>query len=136
MQQLEKHCIKCSQYWFHTFVMKTSELLSPIQHQSTYHLQVPRPLYPLVNLFQEKRILWSNSLAILMDSFSVMRGIKNGLEKTIQDTVCSSLLNIDGDTCHHTHNSCRKFVSVFNHYLEQLFCNLNTDYKWSENFRE
>ena len=53
-----------------------------------------------------------------MYSYDVMRGSKSGLENAIRGTVSPNLLNIGGNTCHHIHNSCRKFMFIFNHYLE------------------
>ena len=90
----------------------------------------------LVVLFQGKKTPWSNCRAIFVDSCNVMRGSKSGLEQRIRGTVNPNLLNIDGETCHRIHNSCRKFTSLFNHYLEQLLCNLYTYFKSSENYGE
>ena len=43
------------------------------------------------------------------------------------------LLDIDGDTCHHTHNT---HCAPFDNYLEKLFIDLFTDVKWSQHIRD
>ena len=55
-------------------------------------------------LFKELDIPWNNLLAILMDSASVMRGNKSGLETRIRDEIAPHLLDIDGESCHHMHS--------------------------------
>ena len=46
-----------------------------------------------------------------------MWGRKNGLKKKLPETVCPNLLDIYGDSCHHTHNSCKVFTEVFGKHL-------------------
>ena len=42
---------------------------------------------------------------------------------------------MDGDSCHHIHNACRKFVKIFDKYLEQLYQDIYNYFKWSEDIR-
>ena len=92
--------------------------------------------HELYNLFQSKKIPWCNLVSILMDSCGVMRGSKNGLEVQIREKKASHLLDIDGDSCHHVHNSAKKFCDLFNRYLESPFTQLYNDHKWSPDLRE
>ena len=78
----------------------------------------------------------SNLVSILMDSCGVTRGSKNGLEVQIREKKASHLLDIDGDSCHHVHNSAKKFCDLFNRYLESPFTQLYNDHKWSPDLRE
>ena len=61
---------------------------------------------------------WQNLLAMLMDSASVMRGHKSGLETRIREEVAPHLVDIDSDACHHVHNITKTFCSYFEHYVE------------------
>ncbi|KAK1893717.1 Glutathione S-transferase F10 [Dissostichus eleginoides] len=67
----------------------------------------------------------------MLDSCNVMRGSKSGLETRIRDKHCQTLLDIDGDSCHHIHNAAKKFAAPFCHNLEQLFTDLHTDHLWA-----
>ena len=75
----------------------------------------------LVNIFKEKSMSWKNILATLMDSCNVMRGSKNGLEKQTKKKLQHNLLDIDRDSCHHTHNAVKKLESIlmpiYNYFL-------------------
>ena len=51
---------------------------------------------------------WTNGL--LMDSCNVMIGHKSGVEAKLHE-MAPHLLDIDGDTCHHTHNAEKKFCA-------------------------
>lgn len=83
------------------------------------------------NFFQEKGIPWSNLVSIMLDSCNVMRGSKSGLETRIRQKYCPTLLDIDGDSCHHIHNAARKFAEPFEGYLEGLFTDIHTDHQWA-----
>ena len=65
---------------------------------------------------------------MLMDSASVMRGHKTGLEVRIRE-VAPQLLDIDGDACHHMHNIVKQITKPFKYFLERLFRDLFTDFK-------
>ena len=89
----------------------------------------------LVSLFDEKKIPWEHCLASLMHSCNVKRGGKKNLEKKLRKTVCPNLLEINGDSCHHIHNSCKVFTEMFGKHLETLFQSIYNDFKWSDNHR-
>ena len=74
----------------------------------------------IVELIESNKIPWSNLVSILMDSSNVMRGKKSGVETRI---------DIDGDSCHHIHNACKKFHSPFDKYLEGLFTDIQNEFK-------
>ena len=88
---------------------------------------------PLISSYSYSLSLlpWGNVIAILMDSASVMRGSKNGLEKKIRESVAPHLVDIDGDSCHHMHNIVKKLVHPHGYYLESLFLNIYNDFKLS-----
>ena len=44
---------------------------------------------------------------MLMDSCSVMKGSRNGVE-TKHESVAPALIGTDGDLCHHIPNACKK----------------------------
>ncbi|XP_056449462.1 uncharacterized protein LOC130385149 [Gadus chalcogrammus] len=83
----------------------------------------------LREFFEQNKIPWKHLVSMLMDSCSVMRGSKTGLEKRILQH-CPTLLDIDGDSCHHIHNAAKKFTEPFEYHLEQLFNDLQTDHRW------
>ena len=60
-------------------------------------------------LFSRDGISWNNLVSDLSDSTNYMRGKKSGLEILIREKV-PHLLDIDGDICHHIHNSVKKFA--------------------------
>ena len=49
---------------------------------------------------------------MLMDSASVMRDQKSGLETSIYEEVAPLLVDIDGDACHNVHNITKKFAVI------------------------
>lgn len=85
----------------------------------------------MCDFFQKKNIPWSNLISIMLDSCNVMRGSKSGLETRIRERHCSTLLDVDGDSCHHIHNSAKRFAEPFENYLEQLFADIHTDHQWA-----
>ncbi|KAK6171890.1 hypothetical protein SNE40_018313 [Patella caerulea] len=64
-----------------------------------------------------------------------MRGSKSGVEVRIREKAVQ-LLDIDGDSCHHIHNACKKFCAPFENWLEGLLCDLHNDFKWSSDLRD
>ncbi|XP_059386115.1 uncharacterized protein LOC132120909 [Carassius carassius] len=71
-----------------------------------------------------------------MESCAVMRGSKNGLGKKIRDHRAPQLLDIDGDSCHHLHNSSKKLCCPFERWVESLLSDLHTDHKWSADMKD
>ncbi|XP_060782423.1 uncharacterized protein LOC132889689 [Neoarius graeffei] len=90
----------------------------------------------ILDLFDKYDIPWSNLISILMDSCAVMRGSKSGLETRIRQNKAPHLLNIDGDICHHVHNTCKKFCEPFQYWVESLFGDLYNDIKCSPDLSE
>ena len=90
----------------------------------------------ICSVFQKFEIPWKNLVSILMDSCAVMRGKQNGLEARIRREKVPTLLDIDGDSCHHIHNAAKKFTNPFDGWVEQLYRDLHTDHKWSVDLRD
>ena len=61
----------------------------------------------IVKLINERELFWCNLMAMLMDSCSVMKGSRNGVE-TKHESVAPALIGTDGDLCHHIPNVCKK----------------------------
>ena len=74
-------------------------------------------------------------MALPMHSCSVMKGSKNGFESKLRESFAPAPIDIDGDSCHHIHNSCKMFAKIFNWYLEKLYQDIYNDFKWSEDMR-
>jgi hypothetical protein len=89
----------------------------------------------LTKLFALYNIPWKNLISILMDSCNVMRGSKTGLEVRIRQDKAPDLLDIDGDSCHHVHNACKKFCQPFEMWVEHYLADTFTDFKWSADLR-
>ena len=85
----------------------------------------------LASLFDKHGIPWGYPSSILMDSRAVMCGSKSGLETRIRNDKVSHLLGLDGDVCHHIHNSSKKISVPFDNFIEALFTNLANHFKWS-----
>ena len=83
----------------------------------------------VVELINEKELPWYNLMAVLMDSCSVMRGSKNGFEIKLRESVAPALIDMDGDSCHHIHNACKKFTKIFDKYLGQLYQDIYNGFK-------
>ena len=74
-------------------------------------------------------------MVVLMDSCSVIRGCENDFEIKLRESVASALIDMNGDSCHHIHNACKKFTKIFDKYLEQLYQDIYNELKWSEDIR-
>lgn len=85
----------------------------------------------ICDFFQENNIPWSNLISIMLDSCNVMRGSKSGLETRIRQKHCPTLLDVDGDSCHHVHNAAKTFAAPFSNFLEALFTDIHTDNQWA-----
>ena len=83
----------------------------------------------VIDLVNEKELPWYNLMAVLMDSCSVIRGSKNGFEIKLRESVASALIDMDGDSCHHIHNACKKFTKIFDKYLGQLYQDIYNGFK-------
>ncbi|GBM52250.1 hypothetical protein AVEN_97382-1 [Araneus ventricosus] len=89
----------------------------------------------IVKVFQDHNIPWDNLMSILMDSCNVMRGSKPGLEARIREKT-THLLDIDGDSYHHIHNSAKKLCKPFKGHVEKYFTDVFNDFKWSPDQKE
>ncbi len=87
----------------------------------------------LKNYWNTNNLPFTNLISVLMDSCSVMRGGKSGVEVKLK-SLAPHLLNIDGDTVHHAHGAGKAFSTAFEQYLEQLFTDLCTDFKFCTDF--
>ena len=88
----------------------------------------------ICKLLQDDQIPFENLVSDLSDSTSYMRGKKSGLEKRLRDKV-PQLLNVDGDCCHHVHNSMKVFYQPSDNLVEKFIDVIHTDNKWSTNKR-
>ena len=81
-------------------------------------------------IFEKCNLSFSKLLAMLMDSCSVMRGEKGGLETRVRE-VAPHLIDVDGDSCHDIHNFVKKMTSHFRYSLESLFREIYHDFQHS-----
>ena len=72
--------------------------------------------------------MWNNLVSDSSDNTNYIRGKKSGLETKLFEKAPHSL-DIDGDVCHHIHNTVKKFCSPFNNFLERLVDDVHTDSK-------
>ena len=78
-------------------------------------------------IFKQHGIPWEKLVSTLMDSCSVMRGSKAGLETRIRTERAPDLLDVDGDIVHHIHNACKRFCQPFGNWVEKLFADIHAD---------
>ena len=57
-------------------------------------------------------VLLKNAISNFCDSTNCMKGKISGIESLLR-TGISNLLNINGDTCHHAHNTVKQFLKPF-----------------------
>lgn len=55
--------------------------------------------------------------------------MKNGVEARVREQ-CPTLLDIDGDVCHHLHNASKRFTAAFDGHLEQFFTDLYNEMRF------
>ena len=79
--------------------------------------------------------MWNNLVSDSSDNTNYIRGKKSGLETKLFEKAPHSL-DIDGDVCHHIHNTVKKFCSPFNNFLERLVDDIHTDSKYSTDIRQ
>lgn len=112
--------------------------MSVVQHYASVTLTVVNAetvFQTVVDLLKNDDIPLDNVVSSLSDSAAYMRGKKSGFETRLRD-VAPHLLDIDGDICHHTHNSVKKFCSFFDQHVEHLADDLYNDLKWSPDIKE
>ena len=86
-------------------------------------------------LFQDDQIPFENLVSDLSGSTNYMHGKKSGLEKRLQDKA-PQLLNVDGDCCHHVHNSIKNFCQPFDNLVETFIDDIHIDKKLSTDIRD
>ena len=84
----------------------------------------------ICKLFLKDEIPFGNLVSDLSDSTNYMRGKKSGLEKRLRDKA-PHLLDIDGDVCHHIHNTVKEFCKPFENFVEKFIDDLHWDTKYS-----
>ena len=84
-----------------------------------------------LTIFSTKEIPFEKLIAMLADSASPMCGSVSGLETKLQTTVAPYLIDIDCESFHHMHNIVKKLMSCFNYFLENLLCDVSTEFKFS-----
>lgn len=89
----------------------------------------------IMKIFDDNGIPKDNLISDLSDSTNYMRGKISGLETRLR-AECPQLLDIDGDVCHHVHNTVRLFCKQFGQLVEHLLDDLFTDFKYSPDLRE
>ena len=103
--------------------------LSIVQHYKSVSMIEVNALtlfQTICKLFQDDQIPFENLVSDLSDSTNYMCGKKSGLEKRLQDKA-PQLLNVDGDCCHHVHNSIKGFCQPFNNLVEKFTDDNHTD---------
>ncbi len=85
----------------------------------------------LTSFFSKNKLPLKNMVSMLLDSCAVMRGSKEGLETKIRKKDNPNMLDVDGDSCHHIHNSSRVFCKQFDGWLESLFKDVAEDHRWA-----
>ena len=88
----------------------------------------------LMKLLNEDGIPLDNLVSSLSDSASVMRGAKGGFEALMRREA-PHLQDVGGDTCHHLHNTVKRFCEHFNKVVEKLMDDLHTEFKYSQDLR-
>ena len=83
------------------------------------------------NVFSTRETPFEKLITMLADSASTMRGLVFGLETKLQTTVSPHLIYINGESCHHIHNIVKKLTLRFNYFLENLFRDVSTGFKFS-----
>ena len=106
---------------------------SVVQHyQSVSLIEVNAKslLERICNCFIRCDIPFQNLVSDVSDSFNSMRGKRGGLEKFLRSKA-PQLLGIDGDVCHHIHNTVKQFCKLFKCFVEKCIDNIYWDTKYS-----
>ena len=112
--------------------------LSVVQHYKSVSVIEVNALTLFENtckLFQDDQIPFENLVSDLSGSTNYMHGKKSGLEKRLQDKA-PQLLNVDGDCCHHVHNSIKNFCQPFDNLVETFIDDIHIDKKLSTDIRD
>ena len=81
-------------------------------------------------IFEKCNLSFSKLLTMFMNTCSVMREEKSGLETRVRE-VAPHLFDVDGDSCRHIHNFVKKMTSYFGYYLEGLFRDIYHNFQHS-----
>ena len=84
----------------------------------------------ICNCFIRDDIPFQNLVSDLSDSTNYMRGKRGGLEKLLRSKA-PQLLDIDGDVCHHFHNTIKQFCKPFECFAEKWIDGIHWDTKYS-----
>ena len=109
-----------------------------VQHYKSKSFTVvnAKKLYNFViDTLEADGIQLTNLISTLSDSTNYMRGKAAGFE-TLMRKAAPHLLDIDGDTCQHAHNTAGKFLKPFGRRVESLCSDTRTDMQWSTDFRD
>nr|XP_047140460.1 uncharacterized protein LOC124815724 [Hydra vulgaris] len=114
-----------------------NQMLSVVQHYHSKSFTVinAKILFDYIkSLFLNDEIPTDNLISNLSDSTNYMRGKKTGFETLLRLHV-PHLLDIDGDMCHHMHNTVKRFLAPFEKYIEYFCKDVHNDLKWSPDIR-
>ena len=89
----------------------------------------------ICKLFQDDLIPFEKLVSDLSDSTNYMRGKKSCLEKRLRDKA-SQVLNIEGDCCHHVHDSIKVFCQHFDNLVENFIDDIHNDNQWRTDIRD
>ena len=89
----------------------------------------------IVETVERYGLSWGKLVSILMDSCSVMRGARSGVEQRIRANKAPHLLDIDGDIIHHIQNCSKVLCKLFASVAEYLFTDLYTEFHYSPDKR-
>ncbi len=88
----------------------------------------------VVSKFADDDIPLDNLISCLSDSANYMRGKTAGFETLLRKDV-PHLMDIDGDTCHHVHNSVKVFCKHFGSVVEKLDNDIHSDCLYGTDLR-
>ena len=109
-----------------------------VQHYKSKSFTVvnAKKLYNFViDTLEADGIQLTNLISTLSNSTNYMRGKVAGFE-TLMRKAAPHLLDIDGDTCHHAHNTTGKFLKPFGRRVESLCSDMRTDMQCSTDLRD
>ena len=86
-------------------------------------------------MFSRDNITWDNFVSDFSDQTNYIHGKKSSSETRLCEKT-GQLLDVDGDICHHIHNTVKRFCSPFNNFPERLLVDLRVDSKFSTDIRE
>ena len=89
------------------------------------------------NKFMEDQIPLTNLVSVLSDSAAYMRGSISGFQARLKE-VAPHIMDIDGDVCHHIHNSVKKFSTNLDpsEMLSKLLDDIYNDMDFSADLRD